>query len=43
MGYSKELRILQLENRVKLLQANPVENANLIRKAERQIRKLRRA
>ena len=35
-----ELRILQLENRISQLSNNPVENANLIRKAKRELRNL---
>jgi len=40
MMYSKEIRIEQLRLRIAKLLANPIANANLIRKAERQIRKL---
>ena len=38
---NKELRIIQLENRILQLSNNPVENVNLIRKAKRQLRKLK--
>lgn len=38
---NKELRIIQLENRISQLSNNPVENVNLIRKAKRQLRKLK--
>ena len=37
---SKENRILALENRVHKLKCKPVENAALIKKAQRQLRKL---
>lgn len=37
----KEVRLLQLENRLNKLNTNPVENANLMRKVRRQIRKLK--
>lgn len=38
---NKELRIMQLENRLGKLKNNPVENANLMRKVQRQLRKLK--
>lgn len=38
---SKELRIVQLENRLSKLKNNPVENANIMRKVNRQLRKLK--
>lgn len=38
---NKELRIIQLENRISQLSNNPIENANLIHKAKRQLRKLK--
>ena len=38
---TNELRIMHLENRLVKLSNNPVENVNLIRKAKRQLRKLR--
>ena len=37
---SKEIRIMSLENRVNKLKSKPVENAALIKKAQRQLRKL---
>ena len=37
---SKEIRIMSLENRVNRLKSKPVENAALIKKAQRQLRKL---
>ena len=37
---SKELRVMVLENRVNRLKIKPVENATLIKKAQRQLRKL---
>lgn len=40
MILSKEIRIEQLKSRIKKLNTNPMVNANLIKKAERQIRKL---
>lgn len=40
MIISKENRIKELQLRIKKLEINPTENANLIRKAQRQIRKL---
>ena len=36
---SKEIRIKQLENRIAKLSANAITNANLIRKAKRELRK----
>ena len=41
MDTAKKARIIQLENRVNKLKINPVDNANLIKKAERQLRKLK--
>ena len=41
MVTNKELRIMQLENRLNKLKNNPVENANLMRKVNRQLRKLK--
>lgn len=38
---TNELHIMHLENRISKLSRNPVENTNLIRKAKRQLRKLR--
>lgn len=38
---NKEVRLLQLENRLNKLNTNPVENVNLMRKVKRQIRKLK--
>ena len=38
---NKEVRIMQLENRLAKLKNNPVENANLMRKVNRQLRKLK--
>ena len=40
MVTNKEVRIIQLENRLAKLKNNPVENANLMRKVKRQLRKL---
>jgi hypothetical protein len=37
---NKELRVMALENRVNRLKIKPVENAALIKKAQRQLRKL---
>jgi hypothetical protein len=37
---SKEIRVMALENRVNKLKSKPVENAALIKKAQRQLRKL---
>lgn len=36
---NKEMKIMHLENRINKLNNNPVENANLINKANRQLRK----
>ena len=41
MTISKELRIKELEQRICKLETNPGQNENLIRKAKRQIRKLK--
>ena len=41
MVENKELRIMQLENRLNKLKNNPVENVNLMRKVNRQLRKLK--
>jgi len=38
---SNNVRILYLENRIKKLSINPVENQNIIRKLNRQLRKLK--
>lgn len=40
MEFSKEIRVMHLQNRLNKLKAKPVENANLMRKVERQLRKL---
>lgn len=40
MEFSKEVRVMHLQNRLNKLKAKPVENANLMRKVERQLRKL---
>ena len=42
MFKSYEIRKMHLENRVNKLSSNPVENANLIKKAQRQLRNLSR-
>ena len=41
MVTNKEVRIIQLENRLAKLKNNPVENSNLMRKVNRQLRKLK--
>lgn len=41
MVTNKEVRIIQLENRLAKLKNKPVENANLMRKVNRQLRKLK--
>lgn len=41
MVTNKELRIAHLENRINKLKNNPVENEKLIRKAMRELRKLK--
>ena len=41
MRYSKEIEIMRLENRMNKLNMNPVENYKLMKKAERQLRKLK--
>lgn len=38
---NKEVRIMQLENRLAKLKNKPVENVNLMRKVNRQLRKLK--
>ena len=38
---NKEVRIMQLENRLAKLKNKPVANANLMRKVNRQLRKLK--
>jgi len=38
----KELKVLHYQNRIAQLKKNPVENANLVRKAERLLRKVQR-
>ena len=38
---SNEVRIMHLENRLNKLNTKPVENANLMRKVKRQLRKLK--
>lgn len=38
---SNEVRIMHLENRMNKLNTKPVENANLMRKVKRQLRKLK--
>ena len=38
---SNEVRIMHLENRLNKLNTNPAENANLMRKVKRQLRKLK--
>lgn len=37
---TKEMKRLHLENRLNRLKIHPVENANLMRKVKRQLRKL---
>lgn len=37
---NKEVRLMSLYNRLSKLMSNPTENANLINKVKRQIRKL---
>ena len=41
MNLSHENQILRMENRIAKLKTNPVENQNLLRKATRQLRKLK--
>ena len=42
--YTKEMRILRLENRIELMKGRAGrENARIIRKCERQLRNLRKA
>ena len=41
MVTNKELRVAHLENRINKLKNNPVENEKLIRKAMRELRKLK--
>lgn len=39
---AKELKILHYQNRIAQLKKNPVENVNLVRKAERELRKVQK-
>lgn len=39
MVMTNEIRVMQLENRLNKLKMKPVENANLMRKVKRQLRK----
>ena len=39
--YTKEIRILRLENRIELLEARNKDNAGVLRKLRRELRKLK--
>ena len=41
--YTKEIRILRLENRIELLEARNKDNASIVKKLRRQLRNLRNA
>lgn len=41
--YTKEIRILRLENRIELLAARNKDNASVVKKLRRQLRNLRNA
>ena len=38
---SNEVRLMHLENRLNKLMINPIQNTNLMRKVNRQIRKIK--
>ena len=39
--YTKEIRILRLENRIELLEARHKDNASVVRKLRRELRNLK--
>ena len=41
MRYNKEIELMRLENRLSKLSMKPVDNAKLMNKVKRQIRKLK--